>query len=218
MSTLENGYWTKPQQARFSTSMTNFTDPFISPSGDRLFFLSKGKIPGSSLPEKENIWFVDRTPDGWGQPQPVSEEINTHDLHWQVSVNTEGDLYFTSRITGNEDIYISRYVDGKYATPERLSDSINTQEFHETTPLIAPDSSYLIFARMDPETNGAAIRLYISYADGNGSWSEPALISQVEYGLCPLISPDGRYLFFLSSPQAVSWMSTDFIEELRPGG
>jgi hypothetical protein len=216
VSRLENGFWTKPERMIFSDSMTNFTDAFIAPSGNRLFFLSTGKIPGSSLPSKENIWFVDRTAEGWGEPQPVSEEINVHELHWQVSTNQAGDLYFTSRNPGQEDIYVSRMVDGKYQTPEPVGAPVNTLDFHETTPLIAPDSSYLMFARTDVKTNGAVIRLYITYPDGGGGWLEPRLLDQVPYGLCPLVSPDGKYLFFLSSPQSVGWMSTGFIDEWRP--
>jgi hypothetical protein len=147
----------------------------------------------------------------------VSEAVNIHELHWQVSVNNEGDLFFTSRLTGCEDIYFSRYVDGQYIKPERLSDSINTADFCETTPYIAPDSSYLIFSRWDQEDHGANMKLYISFAGGDGGWMEAVPVEQIWYGLCPVVSPDGKFLFFLSSPHSVSWMSTDFIDEMRSG-
>ena len=60
------------------------------------------------------------------------------------------------------------------------------------------------------------MRLYISYVDQNGELTKARLIEQVSYGLCPIVSPDGQYLFFLSSPQSVSWMSAGFIDALRP--
>jgi len=215
---LENGFWTQPERVAFSASMTDYRDPFIAPSGASLFFLSKGRLPNSRLPEKENIWRVRRTPTGWAAPQPLSEEVNAHDLHWQVSVDNDGDMYFTSRNTGCEDIYRSRYVDGRHLRPERLSDSVNTDDQCETTPYIAPDRSYLIFSRWDLNNGSAPMRLHISYADGKGGWSRAVPIDQVPYGLCPLVSPDGKYLFFLSSPQGVSWMSAGFIRQLRQGG
>jgi len=218
MTRLENGYWTRPERVTFSASMTDYRDPFLAPSGERLFFLSKDIIPNSELPEKENIWFVERTATGWGEPAPVSEEINSHELHWQVSVNNNGDLYFTSRNTGCEDLYFSRYVDGQYITPERLSASVNTDDLCETTPYIAPDGSYLIFSRWDRNNSNAPSRLYISYAINAGGWTQAVLIPRIWYGLCPLVSPDGMYLFFLSSPESVSWMTTEFIEELKPSG
>ncbi len=215
-SRFENGEWTRPETITFSSSTTDYRDPFLTPSGDRLFFISKGTLPNSNLPEKENIWFVERTGASWGEPQPLNEEINSHELHWQISVNRNGDLYFTSRNTGCEDIYFSHYLDGQYLKPERLSASINTDDLCETTPYIAPDGSYLIFSRWDLNNSDEPQRLYISYADQNDGWTQARLIEQVSYGLCPIVSPDGQYLFFLSSPQSVSWMSAGFIEALRP--
>jgi hypothetical protein len=212
---FENGSWTRPANVTFSASMTDYRDPFLAPSGDRLFFLSKGRIPGSKLPEKENIWFVERTGDGWGEPQPLSEEVNSHETHWQLSVDNKGNLYFTSRKAGLEDIYVSRYANGQYVTPEKLSDAVNTEDLCEMTPYIAPDGGYLIFSRYDPK-NSSTIRLYISYAEDNGGWTRSALIAKIRYGLCPVVTPDGKYLLFLSSPQTVSWMNTEFIEALRP--
>jgi len=213
---LKDGYWTLPESIAFSTSMTDYRDPFISPSGDRLFFLSKGRLPNSQLPEKENVWFVERAGTGWGEPQPLSEVVNSFALHWQVSVNDDGDIYFSARDTGCEDIYSSRYVSGRHIKPERLGDSVNTADLCETTPYIAPDGSYLIFARWDMNNGDSPTRLYISYADDDGGWTMAVLVEQVGYGLCPRVSPDGKYLFFLSSPQSVSWMSTEFIQELKP--
>lgn len=212
---LENGCWTLPESIAFSASMTDYRDPFISPSGDKLFFLSKGKLD-SQLPEKENIWFVERVGTGWGEPQPVGEEVNSFELHWQISVNNNEDIYFTTRDTGCEDIYFSTYLNGRYIKPERLSDSVNTDDLCETTPYIAPDGSYLIFSRWDKNDGNSPMRLYISYADHDGGWAKAVLIEQISYGLCPLVSPDGKYLFFLSSPQSVSWMSAEFIEKLKP--
>ena len=212
---LENGYWTLPESIAFSASMTDYRDPFISPSGDRLFFLSKGKLD-FQLSEKENIWFVERVGTGWGEPRPLSEEVNSFELHWQISVNKNGDIYFTTRDTGCEDIYFSTYLNGQYVKPERLSDSVNTDDLCETTPYIAPDASYLIFSRWDKNDGNSPMRLYISYADHDGGWTKAVLIEQISYGLCPLVSPDGKYLFFLSSPQSVSWMSAEFIEKLKP--
>lgn len=214
---LENGFWTRPEKVAFSPSMTDYRDPFLAPQGDRLYFLSKGVLPGSELPEKENIWFVERKETGWGEPQPLSKEVNSFSLHWQVSVNNNRDLYFTSRDSVGEDIYFSRYLDGQYVTPEKLGDTVNTVELDETTPYIAPDGSYLIFTRIVDNGNGP-IRLYISYADSDGGWTEAVLIEQIRYGLCPLVSPDGLYLFLLNSPRSVSWMSTGFIEQLKPDG
>jgi hypothetical protein len=209
---LENGSWTQPKSIAFSASMTDYRDPFLSPSGDKLFFLSKGKLPDSQLPVKENIWFVERTATGWSEPQPLNEEVNSLELHWQVSAAANGNIYFTSP-PFDGDIHVSRYVNDRYGKAEKLAGPVNSDQM-ETTPYIAPDESYLIFARLKDQNSTPL--LYISYAGNNGVWGEPVLIKRVSYGLSPVVSPDGKYLFFLSSPQSISWMSAGFIEELKP--
>jgi hypothetical protein len=150
---LENRYWTQPEQIAFSASLTDYRDPFISPSGDKLFFLSKGTLPNSQLPEKENIWFVEREGNGWGEPRPLGEEVNALDIHWQISVAANGNLYFASVETGFEDIYVSKHIDNQYIKAELLGVPINSEQF-ETTPYIAPDESYIIFTRLkDPNSS-----------------------------------------------------------------
>ncbi|MGB8253654.1 MAG: hypothetical protein WCF08_10600 [Anaerolineaceae bacterium] len=216
ISKVTEGFWTQPESISFSSSIRDYRDPFLSPAGERLFFISKGKIPNSKLPVKENIWYVDRVGAGWGEPQPVSEKVNAYNLHWQISVNQSGDLYFGSQLPSCGDIYVSRISDGVYQEPQKLGAAINSETLCEQTPFIAPDGSYLIFSRMDMNDSSGMIYLNISYADGEGEWTEPAMVPGTSYGLCPIISPDGKYLFYLSSPQSVSWMSADFIEELRP--
>jgi len=211
-SRVEGGAWTQPRRLELSPTMTDYRDPCLSPSGDRLFFLSKGTIPGSSLPEKENIWYVDRVGSGWGEPRPVDQTVNRFQLHWQVSVNDRGYLYFTSADPGDENIYVSRYVDGRYVEPERLGSAINSAEFYETAPFIAPDGRYLLFSRLDM-ADSSRIKLYISYADDDGAWGQPTMLDNVGYGICAVVSPDGKYLFFLSSSKGVSWMNTGFIDQ-----
>ena len=212
---LENDGWTQPERAVFSASIKDYRDPSISPSGDKLFFLSKGRLPDSQQPEKENVWFVERSGEGWGEPRPLGEEVNALSLHWQISVAANGDLYFSSGAPdGIGDIYVSRYVGGRYVQATMLTAPVNTEKV-ELTPYIAPDESYLVFARMEDENSTP--RLYISYAGDDGDWGEPVLVERVGYGLCPVVSPDGQYLFYLSSPQGISWMNTEFIEQSRPG-
>ncbi len=208
----EGGVWTTPEPVAFSPAMTDYRDPFISPSGDRLFFLSKGKLPGSDLPIKENVWFVERNAAGWGEPRPLPEAVNAFDLHWQVSAASNGDLYFGSTSSGG-DIYVSKFRDSGYERAEKLSERINGP-LMETTPYIAPDGSYLIFARIMSESGNPI--LYISFAEGSDGWSEAVRIEGIYYGLCPIVSPDGKYLFFLSNPRSVSWIDAGFIQQLRP--
>jgi hypothetical protein len=204
---FENGEWKAPETVVFSSSMSDYRDPFISPSGERLFFLSKGYLPNSSLPEKENTWYVERVGTGWGQPIPLDERVNSFGMHWQISVAANGNLYFGATADGG-DIYVSKYSGGKYGVPEKLGETVNTG-LMEITPFIAPDESYLIFARFD--SRNATPSLYVCFAEAKGGWGKPILLDKIYYGLCPIVTRDGKYLLFLGSPTSVSWMKTEFL-------
>jgi hypothetical protein len=215
MTKLKNGQWTKPEAVRFSKSLFgiyNYDVPFISPDGAKMFFVST-RPTGFSLPIKENIWYVNRRRDGWSRPRPAGKGINTmHNIHWQVSVSNSGTIYFGGQRSendrGEDDIYYSRLENGKYIKTVKLDAVINSDEL-ETCPFIAPDESYIIFARAE---HGGRIRHYISFKDTEGLWANPIdLSNHYTGGPCSIVSPDRKYLFVMGN-----WIDAGFIEELRP--
>lgn len=203
MTRIKDGKWTQPEIAPFSgTGNLNYYDdvPFVSPDNKRLFFMSMRPI-GLSNVNKENIWYMDRTETGWSEPIPVSEEINAMGLHWQISVSNNGTLFFKGRSVEANTIFYSRWVNGKYEKPQKLG--IDGQ-----SPFIAPDESYIIFAKL--VNNRMAIPC-ISFRSKDGIWQEPIqLDTYIGNGVCCIVTPDGKYIF-----NGSLWASADFIEELR---
>lgn len=62
------GQWTRPEVAPFATDPRyRFIEPHISPDGKRFFFVTNRPLEGEE-PGDENIWVMDRTADGWGEP------------------------------------------------------------------------------------------------------------------------------------------------------
>ena len=206
---LIDGRWTEPEIASFCRVEADMYDnPFITSDGQKLFFTSTR--PGSVSEEKENIWFVERNPSGWSDPQPVSPAVNAMQLHWSVSVSENGTLYFGGSGSdgyGATDIYYSTLNKGVYSTPVNIGEKINT-EGTEHCPFIAPDESYIIFSRFGPGGG-----FYISYRDKSGDWMEPVKIHQYLEGICPVVSPDGKYFFFNSD--GIYWMQATFIDEFQ---
>lgn len=212
-----NNRWTAPEPAPFSATYDgNDGESFFSPDGKRLYFNSDRPNPLQNNGKKENIWFVERTENGWSEPVPVDQVINQMSMHWQFSVDKEGSIYFASDNSGGlgmQDIYCSKLISGKYQKPENLGDRINSDK-GDMTPYISPDGDYLIFCR--------ELELYISFKDEDGNWSEAkSLGAPVNTGfeLCPIVTPDGEYLIFLSGREGEShpfWVSAKIIEELRP--
>ena len=211
-SQYQSGAWTDPASIEFSESIRSYRDPFISPDGQRLFFISTAAIPGASSSTKENIWMIEKQADGWSKPEPLPDSINDLDLHWTMSVADNYDLYFSAGPQGNKDIFLSRFVDGEYTEPVALEATVNSGEM-EITPNIAPDGSYLLFTRYFSADEDPF--LYISYALESG-WSEAVMVENIAYCISPIVTPDRAYLIYMSSPSSFEWRDTSFIEELRP--
>lgn len=199
---LKDGKWTKPEEALFSgKKYSKFDDcPFITPDNKKMFFISKRSINGINN-DKENIWYAERTSTGWSEPKPVNEEINAMQLHWQISVSNNGTLYFNGIDAEGGNIRYSRYINGKFAKPEKIG-------IAGVSPFIAPDESYIIFARF---ISGRFIP-FISFKSKVGRWNEPIDIQKyIGNSACCILSPDGKYIF-----ADENWVSASFIEDLRP--
>lgn len=210
---LENSKWTIPEVLPFSKDIKgSYMDdaPFVSPDNKKMFFISTRPIEMSDS-RKENIWYVEKTSTGWSEPIPVNPEVNSLQIHWQVTISNKGTLYFAGKTAegfGGYDIYVSSLVDGKYVAPVNLGSQFNSKS-EEYSPFIDPNESFIIFSRFID--NGVAVP-YISYKSKEGKWLDPVSLEKyIGNGVCCIVSPDGKYLF-----KDGFWVSAGFIEELRP--
>ena len=221
-SRIEGGRWTAPDFAPFSAIPRMGDDvPFFHPDGTRLFFDSgRPNEPGGER-GAERIWVMEKEGDGWSEPRRIEGGPNDRNIHWQFSVAANGDIYFGS----GGDLWISRPLGGlRYAEAEKLPGAINHEEYREDSPFIAPDESYLLFSgSRRPDTIGQ-VDLYISFRDREGLWTEPVNVGEpinsAAHDMCPIISSDGKFLFFHSGRSGstdIYWVDSGFIEKLRPG-
>jgi hypothetical protein len=212
-----DGRWTPPAWASFSGPDVDDDVPFFSPDGKRIYFISRRPLPGESEAGGEKIWFADRTSVGWSDPRPLDPNVNSMNMHWEFSLDRQGNLYFAGQAPGGlglQDIYLARFVNGKYEKPVNVGKPINSAA-GENTPFIAPDGSYLLFERQ--------YDLWVSFRGKDGGWSEPVKlgpeVNSPSVELCPIVTADGKYLFFLSQRDGEShayWVRADVIEKLRP--
>ena len=212
VSHFVNDEWTDQEEVYFSEDIRRYRDPFISPDGLKLYFISTDPLPGEAGTGKENFWIMDWESEGWGDPRPLPEGINSLNIHWTPSVAANYDFYFSANINGNPDIYKAEYKDGSYLDPVPLGQPVSTPDL-EFTPQIAPDGSYLLFSRT--VDSNSPTKLYISYAIDEG-WSEPVQVENVESCISPIVTPDRGYVIYLEGPSALAWRDTSFIEELKP--
>jgi WD40-like Beta Propeller Repeat len=202
-SEYKKGKWTQPNIASFSGQAVDY-DPFFSTDGSKIFYCSNRDANGKAKTDFD-IWYVEKTANGWSAPINAGANINTTSNEFYPSVASDGTLYFSSNRAGGKgqyDVYRARWENGGFAAPENLGDNVNTPT-GELDNYISPDQKFLVFAaysRKD-DLGGGNGDLYISFNE-NGAWTPSknvgAPINSPQREYCPIGSPDGKYFFFTS--------------------
>lgn len=203
---LENGRWTEPEIAPFSTDPRYMNiEPHITPDGSRLLFLSGRPRPGIDEGGSQKIWAVDRVGEGWGEPYLLPAPISTEGSEFFPSVTRDGTLYFSRSDPGSRVNYLyrSRLVDGEYTEPELLPEQVNggTNRYNA---FVAPDESYMIVPMEGHPEGIGGTDYFIVFRSEDDVWSEPinlgeAINTEGGQEFSPYVSPDGRYFFFMAS-------------------
>jgi len=207
-SDFRGGKWSHPEIASFS-GMYLDGSPYFSPDGRRLYFGSKRPAQSSPGGRDWNIWFVERTDTGWGEPKEIGGPINTPKNDTNPAVAADGTFYFASdrdSQPGYLHIYRARLTNGKYQLPEKLGTEINSGDA-EINPYITPDQKILLFGsyRKDNLSGGGnhydRADLYVS-VNRDGHWMQAR---HLEHGINttasegnPTMSPDGKWFYFTS--------------------
>jgi len=217
----EADIWTKPRPADFSGTWSD-VDHFLSPDGRTMYFCSNRPLDGKGATQNNfDIWMVERRGDGWSEARNMGAPINSPENEFYPSVAKDGTMVFQSwraGSAGGRDIYQSRLVDGAYKTAEGVGPPIST-DLAEGDALISPDGDFIILSVERPDELGAG-DLCVSFRGKDGSWSEPrnmgGEINTKANENCPIISPDGKFLFYTSAGD-IYWVSVKIIDDLRPG-
>lgn len=194
-SKLTDGKWAKPKVANISGRWAD-TDPFITPDGKRMFFISNRPIKGMPQDKHQpnyHIWYADSLPgDDWSEPHHLDSVINLNGINnYATSVSRSGNLYFCSRDRDGHagmSSYYAKWLGDHFDKPQLLA-LRGAEEVQD--PFISPDETYIIFE------SGAD--LYICYKNNNGWSAAQNLGKQVnngDYNSSPCISPDGKNLYY----------------------
>ena len=228
--------WTKPEVAPFSANPDHLNlEPHISPDGRKFYFLSTRPRDGGPVPPEDvgrwvnqDIWVMDRTEDGWGEPYNLGAPVNSDEEEYFPSVTRDGTIYFTRTPAGTRESYIyrARLSDGRYGEPERLGPEVNSTG-SQFNAFIAPDESYLIVCVFGREDSKGGTDYYIVFRDEQDEWSGPINMGDVvntprNGEFSPYVSPDGMYFFFMSTrPRSRETLpdrlTYDFLEEVYSG-
>ena len=192
-------------------------DSSFSPDGRRVYFIRvrpfrEGEKPAGEMDGWECFWYMERTPSGWSEPVSVGEAVNSIGVHWQPSVDKDGHLYFSEF---EKNIYRSEYKDGKYRKPVKITELFKNDTLLGRSPFISPDGDYLLFSAED--------KLQVSFKRKDGTWTDKISLGDEinTRGLnsSPRVTPDGKYIFFVSAGGGrlwgIYWVSAGVLDRLR---
>jgi len=216
--TKDNNTWSKPEIANFSGKYFDI-EPFLSSDGLKLYFVSNRPLNETEDKVKDfDIWYVERKNKNsdWSNPINIGPPINSEENEFYPSISDNLNFYFTcdARGTkGKDDIFLSRWQNGRYETPESLSDSINS-EGYEFNAFVALDESYIIFTGYQREDGFGSGDLYISYKISDGDWTKAKNlgkdINSNKMDYCPFVDAKTKTLYFTSKRSSVGDPRTHF--------
>nr|WP_298789475.1 hypothetical protein [uncultured Allomuricauda sp.] len=204
-STKDGNSWNTPQIASFSGEYKDL-EPFLSPDGLRLYFVSNRPLNPSEEVKDFDIWFVKRSDlsSDWSEPINMGSPVNSDSNEFYPAVSKNGNLYFTCDCPGaigRDDIFYAENKNGTYTKPVALDANINSEGF-EYNAFISSDESYLMFGGYNREDGQGSGDIYISYNLGDGNWSKakplPIGINSKYMDFCPYMDEANDMLYFTS--------------------
>jgi len=168
-----DGVWSTPEIVPFSGGPEVFDfEPALTADGSRMYFLST-RPDGEEEAGDQDIWYVDRTASGWGEPVNPGLPINTDGGEFFPSLTAEGTLYFTRNKKGStlNQIYRSRYENGSFQEPELLPEQVNCGS-NRFNAFISPDENYIIVPAVGMEDAFDGVDYYIVFRSEDDQWTD----------------------------------------------
>ena len=219
--------WNGPTTAPFSGRF-NDAAPFFSPDGSDLYFMSMRPRSGEGEPGREaHLWKLSTDEIDAAQPIYVGSPTGHTQGWWTARLHSDGYFYFGCGALA-KDLLRTRLTDGAFEAPESLGPVINDPEAVDVEPALSSDGSFIVFysaGRPDQMGEGLLGDLYVSFRRPDDSWG-PAVtlgpeVNSTSEENWPVISPDGKYLFFSSArdnPNGfpdIFWVDIEAVTRLR---
>lgn len=147
------------------------------------------------------VYVTRREGESWGTPVDITLEASMGTDCHTTSLNRDGtELYLFKNDNYDGNIYVTRFVSGRWTPIEKLNRNINTK-FYESHASISPDGNKLYFTS-NREGGLGELDLWMSERDNTGDWGIASNLGNVvntPYNEeTPFISGDGSTLTFSS--------------------
>lgn len=151
----------------------------------------------------EDIYLAKKTADGWANPLPLGDSLNTATHDACVAFSPDGNeliIYRTDAKQTGGDFYVSRFDGQTWSTPVMMGPEINS-EYLEASACYSADGNEIIFSSNRPGGSGGK-DLYRIVRFMNGKYSKPfnlgSDINSAEDEDAPFIDSKDNALYFSS--------------------
>lgn len=204
---------TNPME-KINTSADEF-NPSVDPSEKEMVYMQSRKFYDAALETVDDI-------AGWSLPDEITTEIGSDGEYSVVSRSSDGNtlvLYTYDMYRGGE-LYTSGFSGERWLKRERMPAPINSP-YSETSGSFSPDGQLFYFSSNRPGGLGG-YDLYRCARGSDGKWG-PAEnlgrdINTAQDETTPMLSPDGKYLWFGSKGHFSMGGYDIFRSEILPDG
>ena len=198
-SHYRNGAWSTPEPAPFSDNYSD-DDPFVSPDGQWLYFVSTRATSEDDDSSDADIWRYSLVEDD--RLEHLS--VNSSAEEYSPIVTTSGALYFASNREGGPgqgDVYRAEANGDGFLASQPLGPAINTPT-GEWNLWVSADESEMIIEASSRSTNVSdSGDLYYSWQTTAG-WSHATPLAPLNSGNSELMArpgPDDRFLYYTTA-------------------
>jgi Tol biopolymer transport system component len=202
VSEKKGGRWSPPAPIAFSDPRYSDSDPWLTPDGRTLYFVSDRPTPARPDKKDLDVWRAYRTKAGWSAPEHLGDAVNGPGPELGPEYH-RGILTFASVRKGGQgglDIYEARALPGGgFAQAAPIAGPFNTAQ-SESDFTFSPDGRTAAFWRT---VDGKGV-LHVAMRAGRG-WSAVrplgAAANPGPFNFTPSFSRDGRVLRFASTAE-----------------
>jgi len=185
-------------------------------SGDLQTMAFMGKNPFYS-----GVYVAVKNGEVWGRPMNITPSIASDGNMDVVGLSFDGKkMLLAVRDQFTSNIYQSVYENDRWNPVVSLGKPINTK-YYEAHACYSPDGSSIYFSSNRKESMGG-MDIFRSDLQEDGSWSEPVNlgpgINTILNEEAPIMSPDGKQLFFSSQGHSTIGGFDAFYSELLDDG
>lgn len=197
---LRDGRWSSPQPISFSHEQFSDSDPWLTPDGQTLYFISDRKSPDRAEGRRDyDIWRSTLVRGRWLAPVRLGPTVNSSGQELGPELHN-GVLYFASARrsgAGGLDIYQAQANGNDFRQAELLTGPFNTA-VSESDFTLSDNGEAAMFWR----SVGDRGIIHVAYKDGSG-WTKPTPLSveinRGEFNFTPNFSWDGKKIHYSST-------------------